>query len=398
MTVTESAYYTLADLATRLEVSLNPAAEAASDTRIYGLATLASAGAGQLSFVSNPRYVSQLSSSEGTAFIVPASLGQAESRPCLLSDNPYVTYARASQLFAALREGEALSVSVEKGESTTQAGSATNTGAQAATDEPAVLGGNDTQNTVIHPSAYVAEGVSLGAGVRLGPNVVIEAGVSIGAGTIIHAGAVIGRKACIGRECLIQPNVTLYHEVILGDRVLLHAGVVIGADGFGFAFDGSKSVKIAQLGRVVIGDDVEIGAGSTVDRGALDDTTIGNGVKIDNQVQIGHNCVVGDHTVICGCTALAGSTRIGRYCVIGGAVGITGHLSICDKVQVSAMSMVTQSITEPGVYSSGTLLQETRQWKKNVLTLNKLSGLSRTVRNLEKRLPDGEPPESGNNL
>jgi UDP-3-O-[3-hydroxymyristoyl] glucosamine N-acyltransferase len=392
--VTESAYYTLADLATRLEVSLNPAAEAASDTRIYGLATLASAGAGQLSFVSNPRYVSQLSSSEGTAFIVPASLGQAESRPCLLSDNPYVTYARASQLFAALREGGALSVSVEQGESATQAGSATNTGTQAATDEQAAA----RQQTVIHPSAFVAEGVSLGAGVRLGPNVVIEAGVSIGAGTIIHAGAVIGRKACIGRECLIQPNVTLYHEVILGDRVLLHAGVVIGADGFGFAFDGSKSVKIAQLGRVVIGDDVEIGAGSTVDRGALDDTTIGNGVKIDNQVQIGHNCVVGDHTVICGCTALAGSTRIGRYCVIGGAVGITGHLSICDKVQVSAMSMVTQSITEPGVYSSGTLLQETRQWKKNVLTLNKLSGLSRTVRNLEKRLPDGEPPESGNKL
>lgn len=380
MTVTESAYFTLAELATRLNVSLNPAAEAAPDTRIYGLATLASAGAGELSFVSNPRYVSQLSSSDGSAFIVPASLGQAESRPCLLSENPYVTYALASQLFAGLLEG------VVPGGNTAAAESATTTGV------------DETAEPLIHPTAFVADDVSLGAGVRLGPNVVIETGASIGPGTVINAGVVIGRNCQVGRECLIQPNVTLYHETSLGDRVLLHAGVVIGADGFGFAFDGSKSVKIAQLGRVVIGNDVEIGAGSTIDRGALDDTTIGNGVKIDNQVQIGHNCVVGDHSVLCGCTALAGSTKIGRYCVIGGAVGITGHLSICDKVQVSAMSMVTQSITEPGVYSSGTLLQETRQWKKNVLTLNKLSSLSRTVRNLEKRLPEGEPPESGNKL
>jgi len=383
VTVTESAYYTLAELATRLKVSLNPAAEAASETRIYGLATLASAGEGQLSFVSNPRYVSQLSSSAGAAFIVPASLGQSENRPCLLSENPYVTYALASQLFAALQERMA----GREGDTNSEAGhdSATNTG----------MGEN---KTLVHPSACIADDVTLAAGVRIGPNAVIEAGVSIAENSIIGAGVVIGRDCRIGRECRFQPNVTLYHEVHTGDRVLLHAGVVLGADGFGFAFDGTKSVKIAQLGRVILGDDVEVGAGSTIDRGALDDTTIGTGVKIDNQVQIGHNCVVGDHTVICGCTALAGSTRVGRYCVIGGAVGITGHLSICDKVSVSAMSMVTQSITEPGVYSSGTLLQESRQWKKNVLTLNKLSGLSRTVRNLEKRLPQERPPESGNEL
>lgn len=380
MTVTESAYYTLADLATRLDVSLNPAAEAASETRIYGLATLANAGDGQLSFVSNPRYVSQLASSGGSAFIVPAKLGQAESRPCLLSENPYVTYALASQLFAAFGDGHQWA--------------SPQTGAVSATKTEGIT----AQGVFVHASANVADDVTLGQGVSIGPNVVVESGVSIGEGTHLAAGVVVGRDCQIGRQCRIQPNVTLYHAVHLGDRVLLHAGVVLGADGFGFAFDGRQSVKIAQLGRVRIGHDVEIGAGSTIDRGALDDTTIGNGVKIDNQVQIGHNCVVGDHTVICGCTALAGSTSIGRYCVIGGAVGITGHLSICDKVQVSAMSMVTQSITEPGVYSSGTLLQETRQWKKNVLTLNKLSGLSRTVRNLEKRLPEGKPPESGNEL
>lgn len=392
MTVTESAYYTLTDLATQLNVSLNPAAEAASETRIYGLATLASAAEGQLSFVSNPRYVSQLSSSAGSAFIVPASLGQAESRPCLLSENPYVTYALASQLFAALQER--MAGRLDDGDSEAGKLSATTSGAISA----GTGSGTAKMSTFVHPSATIAEGVSLAAGVRIGPNAVIDSGVSIGEGTVIGAGVVIGRDCQIGRECRLQPNVTLYHEVHLGDRVLLHAAVVLGADGFGFAFDGSKSVKIAQLGRVMLGDDVEVGAGSTIDRGALDDTTIGCGVKIDNQVQIGHNCVVGDHTVICGCTALAGSTRIGRYCVIGGAVGITGHLSICDKVSVSAMSMVTQSITEPGVYSSGTLLQESRQWKKNVLTLNKLSSLSRTVRNLEKRLPNEQPPESGNEL
>lgn len=389
MTVTESAYYTLADLATRLDVSLNPAAEAASETRIFSLATLANAGDGQLSFVSNPRYVSQLASSDAAAFIVPAKLGQAESRPCLLSENPYVTYALASQLFAALRDG------VEWSASESVRDSATNTETANSREGRE---GRASSESVVHATACVADDVELGRGVQIGPHAVIESGVSIGDGSRLAAGVVVGRDCQIGRECRIQPNVTLYHEVCLGDRVLLHSGVVLGADGFGFAFDGRQSVKIAQLGRVLIGNDVEIGAGSTIDRGALDDTTIGNGVKIDNQVQIGHNCVVGDHTVICGCTALAGSTRIGRYCVIGGAVGITGHLSICDKVQVSAMSMVTQSITEPGVYSSGTLLQETRQWKKNVLTLNKLSGLSRTVRNLEKRLPEGEPPESGNEL
>ncbi|MEX2332823.1 MAG: UDP-3-O-(3-hydroxymyristoyl)glucosamine N-acyltransferase, partial [Pseudohongiella sp.] len=217
----------------------------------------------------------------------------------------------------------------------------------------------------------------------------------IGDGCRIGAGSVIVRDSHIGNEVVIYPNVTLYHGVSVGDRCIIHAGTVIGADGFGFAFDGQRSVKIAQLGSVRIAADVEIGAGSCVDRGALDDTVIEEGVKIDNQVQIGHNCVVGAHTVICGCSALAGSTRVGRYCVIGGGVGITGHLSICDKVTVSAMSMVTQSINKPGLYSSGTLLQESGQWKRNAVTLGKLSELSRRVKKLEQVLPN-EPHEPGN--
>lgn len=330
--------------------------------RIDGLATLKQAGPGKLSFLSNPRYVHQLDACRASAIIIHPDLASSVSIPCLLSSAPYVTYARASQLFAA-----AIAASRQP------------------TDEP-----------LVHPSAVISADASIAPDVIIGANVVIESGVEIGAGSRIGAGSIIGRDSRLGAACVIYSNVTLYHEVVLGSRCIVHSGAVIGADGFGFAFDGQRSVKIAQLGSVCLGDDVEIGANSCIDRGALDDTVIGEGVKIDNQVQIGHNCTVGAHTVICGCSALAGSTHVGRYCVIGGGVGITGHLSICDRVTVSAMSMVTQSIDKPGLYSSGTLLQESSQWKRNVVTLGKLSQLSRTVRNMEKRLQQGGTPESGN--
>jgi UDP-3-O-[3-hydroxymyristoyl] glucosamine N-acyltransferase len=182
----------------------------------------------------------------------------------------------------------------------------------------------------------------------------------------------------------LYPNVTVYHDVAIGDAVVLHSSVVIGADGFGFAFDGRRSVKIAQLGGVRIGNDVEIGAGSTVDRGALDDTIIEQGVKIDNQVQIAHNCIVGEHTIICGCSAIAGSTSIGRYCTIGGGVGIIGHLRIADKVMISAMSLVSQSIGESGIYSSGTGLLESKEWKRNIVRFRQLDDMAKRLRELEK--------------
>lgn len=354
---------TLGELSQLLQVPLNAAGEKVQGLHIAGLATLASAVPGELSFLSNPRYTSQLTTSRASAFIVhPDTTGCAE-RPCLLSKAPYVTFAYASQFFARQRA-----------------------------EEQADMG----ETLLIHPSAEISSQAMLGKRVRVGPHAVVEAGAVIGAATVIGAGCYVGRGVSIGQDCMLYPNVTLYHGVSLKDRGILHAGVVIGADGFGFAFDGEKSVKIAQLGTVKLGSDVEVGAGTTIDRGALDDTLIGDGVKIDNQVQIGHNCIVGDHTVICGCTALAGSTTIGRYCMIGGGVGITGHLSITDRVSISAMSMVTRSIEKPGVYSSGTLLQESGQWRRNAITLSRLSALSQTVRNIDKRVPSGNVPDSGN--
>lgn len=349
------ASYTLAELSGLLDATL----QGDGDIVITGLATLERAGPGKLSFLSNPRYKFQLASCQASAVIIHPDLAAETGIACLLSKSPYVTYAKVSQLFAA-HNPYAVSAGMQ-----------------------------------IHASAVVSPDAKVADDVVLGPHVVVEAGAVIAAGCRIGAGCYIGENVSLGEHGVLYPNVTLYHDVCIGERVVLHSGVVIGADGFGFAFDGEKSVKIAQLGAVRIGADVEIGAGSTVDRGALDDTVIEEGVKIDNQVQIGHNCVVGAHTIICGCTALAGSSRIGRYCVLGGGVGVVGHLSIVDRVTVSAMTMVNQSIDKPGLYSSGTLMQESALWKRNVLTLGKLADLSKTVKNLEKQLRKSSEQESG---
>jgi UDP-3-O-[3-hydroxymyristoyl] glucosamine N-acyltransferase len=333
-------HYTLGELADLLEVSVRGDPQ----LLINGLATLRNAKAGHLSFLSNPRYVSQVADCKASALIIHPSQADASPCACLLSQNPYVTYARASQLFDSAPQAQ----------------------------------------VGIHSSASVDSAAILGEGVSVGANAVVAAGAEVGAGTVVGAGCSIGRNARIGNNCTLFPNVTVYHEVQIGDRCILHASVVIGADGFGFAFDGRKSVKIAQLGTVRIADDVEIGAGSTIDRGALDDTVIEQGVKIDNQVQIGHNCVIGAHTVICGCTAIAGSTRLGNYCTIGGAVGIVGHLTIADKVIISAMSLVSQSISKPGIYSSGTGLMPSAEWKKNIVRFGQLNDMSRRLRDLER--------------
>jgi UDP-3-O-[3-hydroxymyristoyl] glucosamine N-acyltransferase len=342
--VSDTIVYTLGDLARLLSLELvgDPAIP------IEGLATLKGAVSGKLSFLSNPRYVSQLAQCQASAVIVNPGYASACPSAYLLSDNPYVSYAHASQIFAALR-----------------------------TAEPEIHA-----SAIVHCSAVIGSGVSIAA------NAVVEKDVHIGDGSSIGAGCFIGAGTRLGESCVLYPNVTLYHRVTLGKRVLLHSGVVIGADGFGFAFDGTQSIKIAQLGGVAIGDDVEVGAGSTIDRGALDDTIVGNGVKIDNQVQIAHNCIIGEHTVICGCSAIAGSTRIGRYCTIGGAVGIIGHLTIVDKVMISAMSLVSQSIGKPGLYSSGTGLLESKEWKRNIVRFRQLDDMAKRLRELEKRNQD----------
>lgn len=356
--------YTLAELAHLLGVAYR--GEPAQ--RLKRLTTLKSAGEGDLSFLANPRYARQLSTCRASAVIVDEASADSAPCACLIADNPYVTYARASQLFARSED--------------------------ACSDAQTAAGGGAAGSS-IHPSAVISESAVLAAGVVVGPNSVIGPRVSIAAGVRVGANCVIGAGTRIGADSLLYSGVTLYHGVCIGERAIIHSGVVIGADGFGFAFDGRQSVKIAQLGGVRMGDDVEVGAGTTVDRGALDDTLIGDGVKIDNQVQIAHNCIVGAGSIICGCSALAGSTELGRHCVIGGGVGIIGHLKIADGVTVSAMSFVSRSIDRPGVYSSGTLLQETREWKKNSLRLRHLDTLSKRVRELESRLEELDERKRG---
>lgn len=332
--------YTLEELAKLLDAKL----EGDGQCKIHGLGTLANAGAGQLSFLSNPSYADQLSSCKASAIIVEAAHADSCNTNKLISSEPYLCFARATQLF-----------------------------------DRAPL-----QPAGIHSSAVIAPSARLAPGVSVGANAVVEADAVIGENSWIGAGAVIGADCVVGANCKLHNSVTLYHGVTLGANCTIHSGAVIGADGFGFAFDGEKSIKIHQLGGVVIGDDVDIGAGTTIDRGAIEDTVIGAGVKIDNQVQIGHNCRIGEHTIICGCAAIAGSVTIGKYCIMGGASGAVGHITIADKVQVSAMSLVSKSISEPGMYSSGTGHMKTAEWKRNIVRFQQLDNIARRLKEIEK--------------
>ncbi len=337
--MTHKKSYTLAALADLLAVQL------VGDARceITGLATLKSAEPGQLSFLSNPAYAEQLAGSKASAIIIDEKFIETCPGNKLLASSPYVAFAKATQLF----------------------------------DESPV------QSPGVHPGASIAETAVLGKNVRIGANTVIEAGARLADDVIVGAGCYVGEAVVLGESCRLHSNVTLYHGVVLGLNVEVHAGSVIGADGFGFAFDGVKSIKIRQLGSVLVGDDVEIGAGTTIDRGALGNTEIHNGVKIDNQVQIAHNCKIGEHSIICGCVAIAGSVTIGRYCIMGGASGAVGHISLADRVQVSAMSLVSQSIAEPGMYSSGTIQMKTAEWKRNALRFQQLDSISRRLKEIE---------------
>ncbi|MEY3018230.1 MAG: UDP-3-O-(3-hydroxymyristoyl)glucosamine N-acyltransferase [Pseudomonadota bacterium] len=315
---------------------------------IEGLATLGSATSRHLSFFVNPRYLSELKSTRAGAVLIKADqLGDA---PCdaLICENPYLAFAMMTGHFV---------------------------------DVPTVT-------HAVHDSAIVDSTAVLAADVIVGARAVIGANVRVGEGTIIHPGAVIEANCSIGANCVIYANVTLYHGVVIGDRVTLHSGCVIGADGFGFAHSGDRWVKIHQLGGVVIGNDVEIGANTTVDRGALDDTRIGNQVIIDNQVQIAHNVVIGDGTAIAGCTGIAGSTTIGKHCTIAGGAAIAGHLTIADGVHITATTLVSKSLTEKNSYSSGTPLEKTSKWKKNAARFNQLDETVRRFNALEKKLAD----------
>lgn len=337
--MTHKTRYTLAKLAELLDAKLTGDGQC----EITGLATLLNAKPGQLSFLSNPSYANQLKSSQASAILIDEKFLDSCPGNKLVTAMPYVAFAKATQLFD---------------------------------DSP-------TSPAGIHDSASVDESAVLGSNVSIAANAVLAANVTLGDGVVIGAGCYVGEGTSIGEDCKLHSNVTLYHRVVLGKNVEIHSGSVIGADGFGFAFDGGKSVKIHQLGGVQIGDDVEIGAGSTIDRGALDDTEIGNGVKIDNQVQIGHNCKIGEHTLICGCAGIAGSVTIGKHCIMGGGSGVVGHVTIADKVQVSAMSLVSQSIPESGMYSTGTIQAKTSEWKRNAIRFQQLDSIAKRLKEIE---------------
>lgn len=340
--MSKSSTRTLGDIAQALRL------ECVGDAtlEIRGLATLAGAGEGELSFLANPRYQRQLATTRASAVILHRDLASKTDLPALLSDNPYLAFARATALFDR-------------------------------TPRPAG----------VHPTASIAASARLGEGVTVGPHAVVGEDAEIGAHSAIYAGVVIGDGACLGKRCLLFPNVTVYHGVAIGDDARIHSGAVVGADGFGFAPTDGGWTKIYQLGSVRIGDRVEIGAGTTIDRGALDDTVIGNDVIFDSQVIIAHNVVVGDGCAFAGRAAVAGSARIGRGCTIGGGAGIVGHIEVADRVHITACTLVTKSITEEGVsYSSGVPMMPTAQWRKSAVRFSQLDTLGKRVGALEKQL------------
>ncbi len=316
--------------------------------RIRAVGTLTQAGPEQLSFLANNKYRKFLATTRAGAVIVTAGAETDANTNLIVVEDAYVAYARAATLMYPLPKAEA----------------------------------GIHPSAWLHPDARVADNVSIAAQVTVEQGAVIAEGVSIGPGSVVEA------NVSVGRDSVIKANVTLCREVQIGERVVIHPGVVIGADGFGIANDQGRWIKVPQIGRVVIGDDVEIGANTTIDRGAIDDTVIGQGVKLDNQIQIGHNVTIGEHTVIAGCVGIAGSAHIGSYCAIGGGTGIAGHIEIVDGVQLTGMSMVTKSITEAGVYSSGIPIEPARQWHKNVIRYRQMDKLFERVTLLEKRLKD----------
>ena len=353
--MSSSASYTLSQLA----LLLNAEVVGDGGVEITGLAPLANAGAGQLSLMTSDKFRAAFEASQAEAFIVTAEVASSRTGNYLVTADPYLTYAKASQLFA-----------------------------------PAIA-----QAPGIHPSAVVAETARVDSSACIGANVTIADHAVIGANTSIGPGTVIGAGTHIGDDCLLHGNVTIYHQVKMGDRAIIHSGCVIGSDGFGFAPAGKERpeggwVKIAQLGGVSIGDDVEIGANTAIDRGALQDTAIGNRVIIDNQVHIAHNVSIGDNTAIAGCVGISGSTTIGKNCTIAGAAGIVGHIDIADNVFITGMAMVTHSIKEAGSYSSGTGIQETRQWRKSAVRFSQLEALNKRVAALEKQLSQYSDSES----
>ena len=311
--------------------------------RVLGVGTLAHARPDQLAFLANPRYRNQLSTTTAGVVVMRESDAEGFSRTALIANDPYTAFAKLSALF-----------------------------------EPLL-----SRPPGVHPSAHIHSTA------KVADDAHVAAFVSIGANSQVDAGAMIGPGCVIGEDCVVGAGselvarVTLVARVRLGQRVRIHPGAVLGADGFGLAMDAGRWIKVPQLGGVWVGDDCEIGANTAIDRGAIEDTVLEEDVRLDNLIQIGHNVRIGAHTAMAGCVAVAGSARIGRYCLIGGGAGIAGHLELCDRVVITAMSLVTASIREPGEYSSGTGLMDNRSWRKNAARFRQLDKMARQLRDQE---------------
>lgn len=331
---------TLAELAEHIGAQL----EGDPTCVISSPAPLDKAGLGQISFLHDPKYKKFLPDTQASAVILNPKDKVKTNANLLLLENPPLGYAKALEKLVSL---------------------------------PRPKPG-------IHPTAVVGEHCKISQTATIGPYVVIGDHVEIGENTVIDAHCAIGDHATLGENVRLYPNVTLYHTISIGDRTIIHGGAVIGADGFGQVNDKGKWIKIPQLGNVVIGNDVEIGANTTIDRGALEDTIISDGVKLDNLIQIAHNVHIGAHTLMAGCSAVAGSTHIGKHCTIGGGVVIGGHIHIADQVMLTGTTVIHASISDPGVYSSGVPSQPNQAWRRNAVRFLQLDDMARRLRKLEK--------------
>jgi UDP-3-O-[3-hydroxymyristoyl] glucosamine N-acyltransferase len=345
----EPSAVSLAELAGRTGASV----DGDGDVRVARVGTLEHAGPGDIAFLSNPRYRGQLATTRATAVIVAPDAAALTPLPKLVSRNPYAVYARVAAILHPERRREG----------------------------------------AVHSTADVDATAQVAPSASIGPYAVIGAHARVGERAVVGAHVVLGEDATIADDAVIDANVTIYPRCVIGARSLIHSGAVIGADGFGLAEENGRWLKIPQIGRVVIGCDVEIGANTTIDRGAIDDTIIEDGVKLDNQIQIGHNCFIGENTAIAGCVGIAGSTRIGRGCRIGGAAMISGHLEIVDNVTISAATQVYDSIRVPGTYTGALHALPHAEWKQVAARLRRLRELGDRVKMLERALETAHEDE-----
>lgn len=314
--------------------------------RVAQVATLEKAQPQHIGFLANSKYRSQLATTKAGAVILGEADADATELPRIVAGNPYAYFARVSALLNPLPQAE-----------------------------PGV-----------HPSAVIGKGARIDPTASIAATAVVGEGAVIGAHSVIGEGCCIGANAVIGKRARLYPRVTIYHGCVIGDDFIAQSGAVIGSDGFGFAMEEGRWIKIQQIGRVVIGNDVEIGANTTVDRGALDDTVIEDGVKLDNQIQVAHNVRIGAYTAIAGCVGIAGSATIGKYCRIGGSAGILGHLQIADHVEIASFTLIGKSITEPGSYAGIMPFSKNDDWRRNAVHMRHLDEMAKRLKKLEKEI------------